>query len=207
MAQVSQGASWRRYWSASFGRTPARTSDDLPEPETPWISTSRLSASRSMTSSIICSRPKKIDHSSLLERTQARIGPRGPRDRDRRGDASSGRRQLAARERASSHARKPAAPVRLVDVETFDAELRDVDRQAFAGLVEDRAGHRRAARGGDAFALVDADVQEIADKALRRQRRAAASAPRSAWPPPACLGLALPVREAFPAPTIGASPA
>ena len=65
MAQVSHGAPWRRYWRASFGRTPARTSDDLPEPDTPWISTSRLSAKRPMTSSIIRSRPKKIIHSSL----------------------------------------------------------------------------------------------------------------------------------------------
>ena len=108
----------------------------------------------------------------LLERTQPGIGPLGQRDRDRRG----GGQGAAARGRAARGVEpraEPSAPVGLIDVETLDAELRDVDRQALAGLVEHRAGQRRGAGARHFLALVDADADKIADKAARVARRAA----------------------------------
>ena len=59
----------------------------------------------------------------------------------------------------------------------------DVDGQARAGFVEHRAGQRRAARIGDAGALVDADVEEIAHETVavvgtkQRERLAALGIP------------------------------
>ena len=150
-----------------------------------------------MTSSIIRSRPKKIAHSSFVERTQAGIGPLGQRDGDGRGGG-----QGAALGRRAARSVEPgaelAAPVGPVDVEAFDAERRDVDRQALAGLVEHRAGHRRAARVGHAFALVDADVQQIADETLaivdaQQRQRLAALGQLDPF-----AGLALPSPQGFP---------
>src|SRR5579862_5753070 len=53
IAQTAQGLPYRICRRANLGSTPARTNDDFPEPEAPWISTRLLFATRSMTSSII----------------------------------------------------------------------------------------------------------------------------------------------------------
>jgi hypothetical protein len=78
----------------------------------------------------------------------------------------------------------------------FDAKRCDVDREARPGLIEHRTGQRRAARVGDAGALVDADVEEIAHETVavvgtkQRERLAALGGlhPRAA--------VALPTRQA-----------
>ena len=89
-----------------------------------------------------------------------------------------------------------AAPVLATDVEMFDAERRDVDGQTRPGFVEHRAGQRRAARIGDARALVDADVEEIAHKTVAivgTQQRERLAAPGNLHPRAA---VALPTGQA-----------
>jgi hypothetical protein len=52
------------------------------------------------------------------------------------------------------------------EIEAFDTEGGYVDRQALAGTVEHGAGQGLVACRLDAFALVYADLEQIADEAL-----------------------------------------